>query len=259
MATRKKETPTVPAVPVINERERQIETQQKSILERAASLMDKQTRRIVVRSQEEANLASSLIHDAAEIQAVWREDPTNYGTRAAPGEIPRLNQAHAARVTAWRKLHDPLQRVIDGSNFAVSFWIRDEQRKRDEAAAKIEAKERKKEPAFVAPREKVEVAGISTATRWDYEIVWCEGKDCTCTLVGQGQFHDETVFKLHYKQGFHQLVKAAAKDEKLLMYLLDDEKALRHLATDKHDMAGKDGYLLPGVRCVEIEGVKRKP
>jgi hypothetical protein len=250
-------------VPVVNEREKEIETKHRSILERAASLVDKETKRIVVRTLEESTTASVLIHDAADWQAIWKEDPTNYGTKATPGEIPRLHKAHAARVEAWRKLDTPLQRVVDGCNLAVGAWIREEQRKRDAAAAKLETKERRNEPAFVAPREKVQVTGIITVERWEAQVFYCLGDECRCKLQPadneseeKGQ-REEAIANLHYTQGLWALVQAVAKKKADLAYVTENQKLLDDLAREKHDMADKDGYILPGVRCVRLEGTRR--
>lgn len=236
------------------ERELKVRDRQNDIMQRVALLTNPKTKQIVVTNQEEADLASGLVTDSEMLRAEWKLEW--YGTPIQPGDIPKADALHKSLVARWRRIDTPLSSIVTGCKSAINFWRIREQQKREQAALKLEAKEHKKgNVEFVAPREKVEAAGMTAVERWDAEVYWCEGKECACQEIDRND--TELKADLHYTQGLRLLVEAVAKKKADLVYVVENDEALRRLATDKHDMAD-NGYILPGVRVKKIEGLRRK-
>jgi hypothetical protein len=225
-----------------------VQARQEDILRRAAILT--KNGQIVVTNQEEADFAGELVTEGALLQKEHEEQPEYYGTRAEPGEIPILDKLKKRRIAAFDKLDVPLGFIVTSAKNAISSWIKREREKREQAALKDEARKRKKDPAFVAPREEPSVANVTPTVRWEAEVFCCKGKLCGCANSLSPIAADD----LHYTQGLQLLVRAAA-----LAYLRPNQGLLDVLAREKHDMVDKDGFLpgAPGVRPKKIEGLRR--
>jgi hypothetical protein len=208
----------------------------------------------VVTNQKQADKAGELIGEMAALRAAWTAEWNE--------DIQRARKLWMSLRERWIKGDEILDGFVGGMNKAVTAWQKAEADKRLEAARQLNAAEQADNPGslFVAAPAKVQVSGLESYTHHKAEVYWCAGDGtegeppCVCKHMSG----DDEKGVLHYTQGLRLLVQAVAKGKADIAYIEEDGPALNKLAVDKHDKAVA-GYLLPGVRVVTIQSMRRKP